>query len=165
VPLKDGAGIAAGALTARARLDFLRPAIRDVRIGRSGHAYVIDDAGLLIAHSDPAYSLVKRNLRDLRKVRQFLASRSADVSPAAEVIGIADETVLSTYARIQDLGWGIIVEEPLDSVLADLRDLYVYAVALLAVGLVVGAAVTVWLSRRIAGQRRNHPAWRFNASR
>jgi signal transduction histidine kinase len=149
VPLRDGAGRAAGALTARARLDFLRPAIRDVRIGRSGHAYVIDDSGLLIAHSDPAYSLVKRNLRDLRKVRQFLASRSADVSPAAEVIGIADETVLSTYARIQDLGWGIIVEEPLDSVLADLRDLYVYAVALLAVGLVVGAAVTVWLSRRI----------------
>ena len=149
VPLRDGAGRVAGALTARARLDFLRPAVRDVRIGRRGHAYVIDDSGLLIAHPDPAYSLVKRNLRDLPKVRQFLASRSADMTPAAEVLGIAEETVLSTYARIQDLGWGVIVEEPLDSVLADLRDLYVHALALLAAGLLMGAAVIVWLSRRI----------------
>jgi hypothetical protein len=38
VPLRDGAGRLAGALTVRARLDFLRPAIRDVRFGRRGTA-------------------------------------------------------------------------------------------------------------------------------
>ena len=150
VALRDGAGRLAGALTVRARLDFLRPAIRDVRFGRRGNAYVIDDSGWLIAHPDSSYSLVKRNLRDLPKVRQFLASSSADVTPAAEVVGVADEAVLSTYLRIPDLGWGVIVEEPLEAVVAELRDLYVHALALLAAGLLVGAAVVVWLSRRIS---------------
>ena len=150
VPLRDGAGRLAGALTVRARLDFLGPAIRDVRFGRRGNAYVIDDSGWLIAHPDPSYSLVKRNLRDLPKVRQFLASSSADVTPATEVVGVADEAVLSTYLRIPDLGWGVIVEEPLEAVVAELRDLYVHALALLAAGLLVGAAVIVWLSRRIS---------------
>ena len=149
VPLRDSTGAVAGALRARARLDFLRQAIEDVTFGRRGQAYLIDDSGLLIAHPDPSYALAKRNLGDLAKVRQFLASRGADANPATEVVGIADETVLSTYARIPDLGWGVIVEEPLDAVMAELRDLYVHASALLAAGLLLGAAVIVWLSRRI----------------
>ncbi|MDH3443980.1 MAG: cache domain-containing protein, partial [Deltaproteobacteria bacterium] len=63
VPLVGSEGAIAGALMARAKLDFLRQAIDDVKFGHHGSAYVIDDSGLLIAHSDPSYALVKRNLR------------------------------------------------------------------------------------------------------
>ncbi len=149
VPLTERDGTMAGVLTARAKLDFLRQAIDDVKFGHRGSAYVIDDSGLMIAHSDPSYALVKRSLRDLPKVRQFLAANSADVNPATEAVGIADNKVLTTYARIPELGWGIIVEEPVEAVMAKLQDLYLHALALLGAGLLLGAAIIVWLSRRI----------------
>jgi signal transduction histidine kinase len=149
LPLRDAAGKSAGVLTARARMDFLRGAISHVTLGHRGKVYVVDDAGLLIIHPDPYFAVMKRDLSDLPKVRQFLAGQSADVTPAAEVVGITDETVLSTYARIPHLRWAVVVEEPLDALLAESQDLYVYALALLGAGLLVGAVVIVWLSRRI----------------
>ena len=149
LPLRDATGALSGGLTARARLDFLRRAISDVKFSHSGNAYVIDDYGLLIIHSDPSFALVKRDLRGLPKVREFLAGQSADVTPAAEVVGATGKTVLSTYARIPALRWGVILEEPLEAVMAESQDLYVYALVLLAVGLLLGAAIIVWLSRRI----------------
>ncbi len=149
VPLAEREGKVVGVLTARIKLDFLRQAIVDVHFGHRGSAYVVDDTGLMIAHSDPSYALVKRNLGDLSKVREFLAGNSADVNPATEAVGIADNKVLTTYARIPDLGWGIIVEEPVDAVMAKLQDLYLHALALLGAGLLVGAIIIVWLSRRI----------------
>ena len=149
LPLKDARGSPAGVLAARAMLDFLRRALSEVEFSHHGNAYVIDDSGLLIIHSDPSFAPTKRDISALPKVRQFFASQSADVSPAAEVKGIKDQTVLGTYARIPDLGWGVIIEEPLDALLAESQDLYVYALVLLAAGLLLGAAIIVWLSRRI----------------
>ncbi len=149
LPLKAATGAWSGALMARARLDFLRRAISDVKFSHRGNAYVIDDHGLLIVHSDPSFALVKRDLRSLPKVREFLAGQSADVTPAAEVLGVTGRKVFSTYARIPDLRWGVILEEPFEAVMAESQDLYVYALVLLAAGLLLGALVIVWLSRRI----------------
>jgi signal transduction histidine kinase len=100
-------------------------------------------------YPDPASSLVRRNPKELDKVRQFLGSSSADLAPAAEVVGIANERVLSTYARIADTDWAVIVEEPLDDLVAESQDLYVYALALLGAGLFIGSVIIIWLSRRI----------------
>jgi signal transduction histidine kinase len=149
LPLRAATGAVSGALIARARLDFLRQAIGDVKFSHRGNAYVIDDTGSIIIHSDPAFALVKRDLSALPKARQFLAGQSADLAPAEEVVGIAGTTVVSTYAHIADLRWGIILEEPLDVVIAESQDLLVYAVVLLAAGLFLGAVIIVWLSRRI----------------
>jgi signal transduction histidine kinase len=149
LPLRNATGSFAGALTARARLDFLRRAIRDIKFGHRGSVYVIDDSGHFIIHSDPAFMFVKRDLRAQAKVRQFLAAHGADVSPAAEVVGITGRTVLSTYAHIPELHWGLILEEPLEEVMAAAQDLHVHAMVLLAAGVSVGAVIIVWLSRRI----------------
>jgi signal transduction histidine kinase len=72
-----------------------------------------------------------------------------DMRPAEEGQGIEGRPVLSSYAPISDLGWAVVVEEPLDLVTADLKHLQRYALLLLLVGLSVGAAVIVWVSRKI----------------
>jgi signal transduction histidine kinase len=148
-PLKDRDGAVAGVLTALVQMDFLRRAIADIKFMYGGYAYIVDESGRFIIHSDPAFKYIKRDLSGLSKVRQFLTARGGDVSPAAEVAGISGRTVLSTYAQIPELGWGLILEERLEAVLEESQDLYLFAVVLLAAGLVVGAAIILWLSRRI----------------
>jgi signal transduction histidine kinase len=56
---------------------------------------------------------------------------------------------MSTYAVVPNLGWGVVVEEPVKFALADMQKLEQFTVMLLMVGLAVGAAVIVILSNRI----------------
>jgi signal transduction histidine kinase len=65
-----------------------------------------------------------------------------------------DGPVLATYAPIPELGWAVILEEPLDAALANVEVLKRFALLLLAVGLFAGAVVIAWVSSRITGPIR-----------
>jgi signal transduction histidine kinase len=149
VPLKYGPQRIAGVLIAQTNLKFLWEVVRETKFGHQGYAYLVNETGLLIAHPDPSLVLKYLNLHNVSKVRQFLSTRSMDTAPAAEGLGISGQPVLSSYAAIPDLGWALVVEEPLDLFMADLQRLQRYALLLLAVGLASGACIIVWVSRRI----------------
>ena len=65
-----------------------------------------------------------------------------------------DKTVLVTYAPVPELDWAVILEEPVDAALAKVDVLKRYAALLLAVGLLVGASIIVWISGKITGPIR-----------
>jgi signal transduction histidine kinase len=65
-----------------------------------------------------------------------------------------DRPVLTTYAPVPELGWAIILEEPLDAALANVEALKRYALVLLAIGLFVGTAAIAWVSSRMTGPIR-----------
>ncbi len=149
VPLKPSPQETGGVLITQTNLKFLWEVIREIQFGHRGYAYLVNETGLLIAHADPSWVLKYPSLQDVPKVRQFLSSRAVDMKPAKEGQGITGEPVLSTYAPIPDLGWAVVVEEPLDLIMGDLQRLQRYAVLLLVAGLLVGACIIVWVSSRI----------------
>ena len=53
-----------------------------------------------------------------------------------------------------ELGWAVILEEPLDAALANVEILKRYAAVLLVVGLGVGAVIIAWVSSRMTGPIR-----------
>ncbi|MBI3058154.1 MAG: GAF domain-containing protein [Deltaproteobacteria bacterium] len=57
--------------------------------------------------------------------------------------------MLSTFAPVRSVGWVVVLEEPVDVALAELRMVERYAFLLLGVGIVLGALVIVWVSNRI----------------
>jgi signal transduction histidine kinase len=150
VPLKAGPHTVIGTLVAKANLKFLWDLVGASAFGTAGYSYLVDNTGRVIAHRDPSLVLKGLDLSHLPKVQQFLRTRSADVRPAEEGPGVTGELVLSSYARVPELGWAVVVEEPAKVALADLQDLYHYALLLLGVGLVIGAVIIVWVSRRIS---------------
>jgi signal transduction histidine kinase len=95
------------------------------------------------------------NLGHLDKVQEFLRSPArSDRAPAREGRGLMDKTVLATYAPVPDLGWAVILEEPIDAALANVEKQRRYALVLLIMGLMLGAAVIVWVSSRMIGPIR-----------
>ena len=62
-----------------------------------------------------------------------------------------DRPVLVTYAPVPELGWAVILEEPLDAALANVEILKRYAAVLLVVGLAIGAVIIAWVSSRMTG--------------
>jgi len=129
--------------------------IEKIHFGTAGYAYLIDEHGNLIAHKDPLLVLKKMNLRQLDGVQKFLRNPTrSDPSPAHKGRGLMDRPVLSTYAPVPELGWAVILEEPLDAALANVETLKRYALVLLAIGLFVGAAVIAWVSSKMTGPIR-----------
>ena len=138
-----------GVLVAQVNLKFLWEAIGETKFGDAGYAYLINEAGTVIAHKDPSLVLKGLTLRNLPKVLRFLRSRSADSAPAEEGPGITGKPVLSSYAPVPDVGWAVVVEEPLDVALSHLVELQRYAFLLVGIGLLMGATIIFWVSRRI----------------
>ena len=155
IPLWGTAQSIVGVMSAEADLSFLWEAIGEIRFGTAGYAYLIDQHGNLIAHKNPQLVLQKMNLRETGGVEKFLRNPTRpDPSPAHQGPGLMHTPVLSTYAPLPELGWAVILEEPLDAALANVEKLKRYSLALLAISLFVGAAVITWVSGRMTGPIR-----------
>ncbi|MBI2351974.1 MAG: HAMP domain-containing protein, partial [Deltaproteobacteria bacterium] len=150
VPLRITPRTVVGVVTAEANLKSLWEVIGEIEFGHAGYAYLVDDRGNLIAHRDPSLVLKRTSLAQIHKVQEFLRNpEGADSTPAEEGQGIIDKPVLSTFVPVRGLGWAVILEEPVDVALAEVRRLERYAMLLLVVVLLIGAIAIVWASDKI----------------
>jgi signal transduction histidine kinase len=150
VPLYVTPQDVAGVVSAEAYLKFLWEIIGRVRFGAAGYAYLVDSQGNLIAHEDPSLVLKRINLSQIPAVQKFIHNPTLpDPAPAREEQGITGRPVLSTYAPVRGLGWAVILEEPVDAALANVKLMERFALLLLGIGLFVGAFVVIWVSNKI----------------
>jgi signal transduction histidine kinase len=155
IPLWGAAQSIVGVVSAEADLSFLWDVIGKMHFGAAGYAYLVDEHGNLIAHKEAPLVLKKLNLRQVGGVERFLRNPTrSDLTPGQEGRGLMDRPVLVTYAPVPELRWGVILEEPLDTALANVEILKRLALLLLVIGLAVGAAVIAWVSGRITGPIR-----------
>jgi signal transduction histidine kinase len=155
IPLWGTAQSIVGVLSAEADLSFLWEVIGKIHFATAGYAYLVDEHGNLIAHKDATLVLKRLDLRQVDGVQKFLRNPArSDPTPAHEGRGLLDKPVLTTYAPVPELGWAVILEEPLDAALANVEKLKRYALVLLVIGLIVGAAVIAWVSSRMVGPIR-----------
>ena len=155
IPLWGTAQNIVGVVSAEADLSFLWEVIGKIHFSTAGYAYLVDEHGNLIAHSDATLVLKRPDLRQVAGVQEFLRNPAhPDRTPAQEGRGLLGKPVLATYAPVRELGWAVILEEPLDAALANVEELKRYAVVLLVVGLAVGAVIIAWVSSKMTGPIR-----------
>jgi signal transduction histidine kinase len=155
VPLWGGAQNVVGVASAEADLSFLWDVIGKIHFATAGYGYLVDEHGNLIAHKDAALVLKRMDLRQVAGVQRFLRNPTrSDPTPAQEGQGLMGSPVLATYWPVPELGWAVILEEPLDAALANVEAVKRYALVLLAIGLFVGTAAIAWVSSRMTGPIR-----------
>ena len=85
-----------------------------IRIGDHGFALVVAPGGQLVAHGDPDKKALVAQMRNMRGLRLFAAARARqDATPVSEEYVDEDgRNQLGVAARIAQLGWTVIVEQP-----------------------------------------------------
>jgi signal transduction histidine kinase len=152
IPLWGAAQSIVGVGSAEADLSFLWDVIGKIHFATAGYGYLVDEQGNLIAHKDAGLVLKRIDLRQVSGVQRFLRNPTrSDPTPAQEGQGLTGSPVLATYWPVPELGWAIILEEPLDAALANVEVLKRSALVLLAIGLLVGAIVIAWVSGKMTG--------------
>jgi serine phosphatase RsbU (regulator of sigma subunit) len=140
-----------GVVLAEVNLKFLRDVVSGIRIGQSGHGYVVDKNGTLVAHPDISLVLRRTDFSDLPQVRAAIeASSSADANESSmTAFDNTGKPVLSTSQVIRPLGWSIVADEPLAEAFAPLGASLLRTVAVLVVGLFVALTASVVVARRM----------------
>ena len=140
-----------GTTVAEVNLNFIWDVVSQIRIGKSGIAYVVGPLGDLVAHPDIALVLKKTSLTELPQVKSVLSSPPTE--SGVEELHIAKNLqgrdVLTSHAPIQSLGWIIFVEQPLEEAFSSLYAYIIHSAALLFVGLALAVVASLALARRM----------------
>jgi PAS domain S-box-containing protein len=150
VPVTNAFGDIEGILLAESNLKFMWELVEKIKVGNTGHAYVIDEKGYLIAYYDVGRVLKREKLDYLKEVSAFI-NRSKDKYEGEANIskGIEKSYVLTTYVSLHQPNWAVVVELPIleayDTVIKTL--ILSGLVILLSIALAVLSGV--YISRRV----------------
>lgn len=145
------AGRGSGVTAVEVNLKFIWDVITQIRIGKSGLAYVVGSDGTLIAHPDISLVLRKTNMSILPQVKAALSGSPAETGGRieGEARDAAGRKVLTAYARIEPLGWIVFVEQPQDEALAPLYVSMLRTGIVLIAGLLLAVLASLLLARRM----------------
>jgi signal transduction histidine kinase len=143
---RDGAGVTA----VEVNLKFIWEVVQQIKVGKKGHAYVVDGRGRLVAHPDISLVLQKTDLSMLPQVKGALAvpaTAEEDAQDTAEARDRAGGKVLTAHARIEPLEWTVFVEQPIEEAYAPLYAPLIRIGILLLLGLVLSLLASLALAR------------------
>ena len=139
---------AVGVAVAEVNLKFIWEVISEIRVGRTGEAFVLDRPGRLVAHPD--ISLVLRAdetaQRPLQTLRAAILARPGQAAAGQDIAG---KTVLAAMAQIPGVDWSIIVKQPLAEAFGPIYDALWRTGALLIAGAALAALLAYWLTQRM----------------
>ena len=128
----------AGWLVGEFSLEEMWRMVDEIRIGGHGFAMVIAPGGELIAHGDPDKKALVAQTKNMSGHQLFAAARTRqDVGPYAEEYEQDGQRYLGVAARIAQLGWTVIVEQPTREAYANLTALQRQLVVAISIALIV----------------------------
>ncbi len=149
-------------LFADVNLKLVWEVVADIRIGKTGYAYVVDAAGHLISHPDIGLVLRKTDLSNLKQVKTELAGQPAPGRPASVPTTTIsrhagdgrERWTLTAGAHIPALDWHVLVEQPMTEVFAPLFGAAMRTGIVLLAGIALAALVAMVLARRMSAPIR-----------
>ena len=144
-----GAGNTAGVTVAEVNLKFIWDVVSQIKIGKAGHAYVVDSRGQLIARPDISLVLKKTDLSSLDQVKAALAVAAQGAGMPSIARDLEGRQVLSASAPISPLGWAVLIEQPLLEAFEPIRWSIYRTVGLALFGVLLSVLASLVLARRM----------------
>jgi adenylate cyclase len=145
---------AAGVVVAEVNLKLIWELISAIRVGRTGHAFVVDEPGRLIAHPDMSRVLQGANAATLAAIDSLRAALDTAGDAAVATTGIDDVTIAVAMAPVPGVDWLVLVEQPLAEAFAPIRQALWRTAVLLLLGTALAAALAYWLAKSLVGPIR-----------
>ena len=99
-----------GVLLAKITVTYLWDLIDNIKIGKTGHVYVVDKNGIVIAHIHRERILRHESFQSIPIVKNLMAGNNS----TAEYINENGLNTLGSGSVVPNLGWGIVAEQPIE---------------------------------------------------
>lgn len=151
-PAPDG-----GVVAARLRMNVLWDVVADLNFGETGQAYIVNQDGQIVAHSNIDVALARTSLRDRPELAAIL-----DVSGQQDIgtyINFQNIEVTGLNRPVADTAWVVVTEVPTAEVFATSQT----ALFLLGSGLIIFGIAMMIVTERFVGQLILKPMERLRA--
>jgi len=139
-----------GVIVGQVNLTFIWDVISQIKVGKHGQAYVVDEAGRLIAYPDISQVLRKTDISGLAQIQAARVTKSnGSPDQPLQGIDIGGRHVLSAYAEVTPPGWLVFAELPIDEAYAPLYDSALRSGIVILVALVLAIFAGLFLARRM----------------
>ncbi|MEW6515605.1 MAG: ATP-binding protein [candidate division FCPU426 bacterium] len=113
VPINNIFGDFKGVLLAEVKLKYIWELIDNLKIGKKGLAYVVNDQGVLLAFKDISRVLKAENLKYLKQVDIFTQGDTKTHTTNTDIVkGILNTWVVSNHVHLGMPNWAVVVELP-----------------------------------------------------
>jgi signal transduction histidine kinase len=140
-----------GVVTAEVNLDFIREVISKIPVGTTGHVYVVDHTGRLIAHPDRTLVLRNAGPEQLKQVAAAVGQSGpgtcAEPTTAQDFEG---HDVLTACDRTSTVPWIVFAEQPLAEAYSPLYNAIWRSLGFLVIGLLAAVVASLLLARSMA---------------
>lgn len=138
-PLFDQRGAFAGALSGMVRIGALISQIGNIRVGESGYAFLVDDAGRIIAHPGRELTLQPNQAgEELQRLAALMAARKVGTASYVD----REEERFAAFAPVRAAGWSVGFTQTRKDLVAASRSTGYFGGAL--GGLVLLLALLTW---------------------
>lgn len=135
---------------ATVNLVFIRELVSRLKVGEAGRAYIVTEAGQLIAHPDLRFVLRNTNLASLIGAHRAAGEPGGGLS----MTDIEGRRVLSVMAAVPELDWNVVVDLPESEAFAPIHASILRSLMLLAVALLGAILAAIALSRKLVAPIR-----------
>jgi signal transduction histidine kinase len=150
LPIEHLAGEVVGVLLAEVSLIYISEhVVARLADGETGHVYVVNRAGDLLAHPQVNLVLQRTRVTHLGQVGTALGAAAAPGAKGTLTRNLKGEQVFSSYATIPGLDWFVFVERPAEEVYRPLYASIRRTATLLLVGLGMTLLASLLVARRI----------------
>lgn len=122
------------------KLTALAESIKDLKIGDSGYAAIIDKTGRIIAHKDS--NLLGKNSNDEKWIENVLASKKN-----GEIVTIGNERLITYSAEEKTTGWKIVSFIPENEIISKINNNRNMSLIIAVIFLILSVAAGVIFSR------------------
>jgi len=151
VPVTDVFRNIKGRLTAELNLKSMWDAVDNLKIGKTGYAYVCDRKGNLLAFHDTARVLKGENVSSLTAVADFIRnSPPAEPGTASRYRGIMGSVVVGTFTALKAPDWAVITELPWEEAYREILWDIARAVGITLVMASLAGLFGLYVARRLA---------------
>lgn len=141
-----------GIAIADINLKLIQDVIGAIRIGKTGHAFVVDHDGRLIAHPD-----ISQVLRGAAVMDKAKSLRSAVIAANGSTVVSSDtdgNAIVAASDRTEGVDWIVIAQQPVAEAFAPIRAALWRSLALILVASLFAILLAWWLARRMSGPIR-----------
>ncbi len=141
-----------GGIGVKVRLQSVLTLLEEVSDKKEEAIFIFDSRGNLIGHNDFTEVLQRKQVNESFVVRHFMRVSNPKLLPIpSQYASYNGKEVLGVYAIVPRTGWGIAVEEPVESAFAPVRTLFFKLLAFLLLIVLGASVISVFLSLSFTG--------------
>lgn len=139
-----------GVLMGWVNLRGLWKKVDEIRIGRTGRAYLVSEKGILLAHEDKKKVISQEDFSNRDVVQEILAEREG----SREFKDEQGKVWLESYALIKSLNWGLVVRQASKEAYSFSNKMTGQSALLILLSLAVTLLVSIFFARALVSPIR-----------